>query len=186
MIIEVGVKGVMARYVLLFVTLAWSGLTWAQDLGEAARKEKERRAANKKPPAPAFTQDNLSPGASPAPESSPGARPGAARASKKAPSEEEEEPPSRAQADDADARYRSLAEPLRARLASCRQQLSWAEKRLKEAEEEKWGAGPSLPYRDYLGAEVERAKRVLEEQRRDCDGIEDEARRAGIPPGYLR
>jgi hypothetical protein len=181
----------MARYILLMaVTLAWSGPAWSQSLGEAAKKEKERRAAAKKP-APAYTQDDLSTGASPKPESSPSPKPsGRTRVRADEPGDSENDRSSDSDTsswqESSDARYKRLAAPLRDRLAYCQEVLGRREKYLKEAEEQAWREGPRLPYRAYYDEQVDRAKKAVEEQKRECDEIEDEARRQGIPPGYLR
>lgn len=153
-----------------------------QSLGEAARKEKERREARKGVEARVITDEELKQanGKSVA-LPPPGAK--AASTSEASPSlpagwvvADAKDVPS------ADAQLRRRASSLRARMTSCQLTVASAEKALRTAEETAWKAGSS----HSASSLVEDARARLAGAKRKCDEIEDEARLQGIPPGYLR
>ena len=172
----------MVRALSLALVLGVSVPTLGQTLGDAAKKEKERREAKKGTQAPVITEEELknSDGKSVAlpPSSAKAATPSAASASlpagwvvanvKDVPSD--------------DAVLRQRASSLRSRMASCQGNVASAEKALRAAEQTAWRAGSS----NAATSLVEDAKTRLEAAKRKCDEIEDEARLQGIPPGYLR
>lgn len=183
------------------VLIVFCGSLSAQSLGEVAAKEKKRREAQKaaakddKSKAKTFTDEDLqkyageTPGASTA---SPAGEDGGATTSKgdasaatsvaKGPGEEVK---------------RLQAAAIKTDLAQCQVSLAAARAAYKAAEVEE----PSVEYpagypvsaaearervREMKDANLKAAKARVEQAERNCAALEDAARRANIPPGWVR
>ena len=174
----------------LVIAILVSGgtLVQGQSLGEAAAKEKERRAkihgSGK-----SFSDSDLQEGAAKR------EREGPVPSSPKPPATKDGAHTSAAATSD-DANTSATVESakkargleLKTRLAGVNADLSAAQGRLKEAERQ-WDA----VYMRLVGYPLEQAAAHLETARKDVsrltrerDEIEDTARREGIPPGYMR
>jgi hypothetical protein len=169
----------------------------AQGLGDAAKKEKERRASSPAPKGRTYTQEELAklppvanePG--PAPEGAPpvAAAPSTAPAADPA-------PPADAQAVDEEAERRAEAEETwRARVAEARQKVDAARK--KHDTLASLNLVPGYEYVDASGRTVigsigqlqaltARAKADLEAAEKELEDLLEAARRANVPPGWLR
>jgi hypothetical protein len=212
----------MRRWVVTATLLvAWGTCAHAQSLGEAAAREKERRAkaAPKTGTSPKpFTEEDLheaankrakegsfpasgapvpAPSGSPAASPKPAATPASASASPAAGEGQAgagsatAASPSPAADDTAAAEEakRARGAEYKARLAAANDALRAAEARLKRAEDD-WNTvntheslAVMLPQATQKRDAARKEVAQLKQQR---DGIEDEARREGIPPGYLR
>ncbi len=180
------------RYLVLAAAVLLPVAAWSQDLAAAAKKEKERRAAAKTPQGRVYTDEDLPEGASPSPSPKP-AKPSPSKPTTKkaAPPPEEPEPEEEegTDADSMDARYRELAAPIKERLDQCQawladtlQQLTAAQKRVEEMRADTIFTVEG----EWAKARVAELKAETARVKHDCEEIEDEGRRAGIPPGYLR
>jgi hypothetical protein len=204
---------------VLSVLLGGGATAFAQSLGQAAQKEKEKRAAKakaSKPDAPApkvITQEDLE--ASRPPEegteskadgeasapSTPGAigEPGTISgfegemgASSRRRSSAD---PEFGVADDSEARAQQETR-WRARAESARRSIGAAENELRAAEREANALGVAAPdgvpdgvwrsAKSKADARLARARSNLESAKRQLEQLEEEARRRGIPPGWLR
>jgi hypothetical protein len=192
---EVKLEDEMRKVILgIAIVAACAGSLHAQDLGQAAAKEKERRAkigASAKP----LTEDDLkeagrkrakegtpSSGGSPSASPSPGGNGAALKA---------KDPDPAADAGGSEDSKKARAAVYKARLEAANAQLKRAEDELKAAQavRDKVNTHPNLYVAgsiDDATAILEVAKKHVEQARRVRDDIEDEARREGIPPGYLR
>jgi hypothetical protein len=168
----------------------------AQGLGDAAKKEKDRRASSPAPKGRTYTQEELAklppvanePG--PAPEGAPvAAAPSTAPAAAPVPAAD-------AQAVDEEAERRAEAEESwRARVAEARQKVDAARK--KHDALASLNLVPGYEYVDASGrtligsvgqlqALTARAKADLEAAERELEDLLEAARRANVPPGWLR
>jgi hypothetical protein len=172
----------MRRTCWLLLVLVLPGLAAGQSLGDAARKETERRRKNKEAgvKAPAFTDEGV-PRTEPSPSSSP--RPSASAA-----------PEAPAGRDESEVR-RQKEDYWRGRWAAARQRRDDAKQRY-EAVNELW-LGPGESYVDSQGRTVirdlEHLRRLLAQAKAEWDAaekaivdLEDEGRRAGALPGWFR
>lgn len=173
---------------LLLVVLVCPSLAAGQSLAEVARKEQERRKKNKAAgvQAKVITEDQL--GAK-------GKSSGEATAPPAA-NTPEARPPAPAVDDDGERQVREQQEQYwRSRMAAARAEVTRHEDVLKELE--KLSLVPGESYVDDSGQTVIRdlahlremvanAQRRLADARRAVDDLEDEARRQGALPGWLR
>lgn len=173
--------------------LAMPATAPAQGLGDAAKKEKERRARSPAPKGRTYTQEELAklppvanePG--PAPEGAPPAPPSTVPAA---------DPAADAQAVDEEAERRAEAEEIwRARVAEARQKVEAARK--KHNTLASLNLVPGYEYVDASGRTVigsvgqlqaltARAKGDLEAAEEELEDLLEAARRANLPPGWLR
>jgi hypothetical protein len=147
---------------------------FAQSLGEAARRERERRAKDAKPSGPVYGDAELEarrgsgpppPIVSPSPSPSPGASP----------------PPKPAE-DEAAARKRQEIE-WRLRFADARERVALAEKASwHEVVETVFVSGIPVQQRVRKFEETEALRRA----RQALADLEEEYRRTGLPPGWVR
>jgi len=173
--------------VVIAILVAGGALVHAQDLGEAAAKEKERRAkihgSGK-----SFSDSELQEARAKR------EREGSAASPKPPAAKDGGKTKSAGTADDAndpatvDSAKRARGLELKTRLAGVSAELGAAEGRLKEAERQ-WDS----VYMHSVGYPLEQAAAHLETARKDVsrlrqqrDEIEETARREGIPPGYMR
>ena len=191
------------RHLLLAAALLLPVTAWSQDLAAAAQKEKERRAATKARQGRVYTDEDLPESASPSPKpvKAEPSKPTAKKVAPVSPPEPEavEEQEEGTDTESMDARYRRLAAPIKERLDQChasledtQQALAAAQKRVDEmrgifTDEEKWAqAREATAEGEWAKARVAELKAEAARIKHDCDEIEDEGRRARIPPGYLR
>lgn len=171
----------MLRLLSLALVLAVGVPASPQGLGEAAKKEKERREGKKGGETPVITEEELKnadgksvalppSGAKAASPSPPGGWRAASRPADSGDSPSDE------------AIMRQRAEHLRSQMRTCESQVASAERQLKQAEEVAWRNGSS--YSSTKLVEYYRGRR--DDAKRRCDAIEDDARQRGIPAGYLR
>jgi len=149
----------------------------AQSLGDAARRERERRAKEGTPKAPSFGDADLeafrsegtpAAAASPSPKSSPDAAPRAG--------------PSPAAEDESAVRKRQEAE-WRVRFANARERVARArEAAWHEVVETNYVSG--IPVQQRV-RKYEETEEVRQAQRALAD-LEEEFRRTGLPPGWAR
>jgi hypothetical protein len=193
-------RGSIRTPALLIAVLVCGGtLAQSQSLGEAAAKEKERRAkihASGK----SFTDSDLQEAAAKREREASGSSreaaspsPPPAAASAKSPAVKDAARPSPAATtgdagDEAESAKRARGLDLKTRLASVNVELSAAEARLKEAQRQ-WDA----VYMHSVGYPLEQAAAHLESAKKDVarlsqqrDEIEETALRENIPPGYMR
>jgi hypothetical protein len=168
-----------------FALLLLSDTAWAQQppLAEVARKEQERRKATK-PATKVLTNKDLPSVTSPAPIPPP-ELPAAAE-----PPAPEPQKPGEPEKDEA---------WWRARITGKREALSRAEVLLEALQSRVNGLSADFVNRDdpyqraKVGedrqkalAEMERTKADIEGYKKQIEDIEEEARKAGVPPGWLR
>jgi DNA repair exonuclease SbcCD ATPase subunit len=187
-----------ARLVILAVLVivgATGAAARAQSLGEAAAKEKERRAkvngtaktftdADLQEAAAKRAKEGSSPGGAPSPSASPGAaspRP-AASASPGAPSNVPEDTSATEAARKArGAEYKAQLEAVNAQLKQAEDELAAAEKDWRMVEDHRVALASRY---DSAKERFETATRNVEALRHQRLDIEEAARREGIPPGY--
>jgi hypothetical protein len=168
-----------ASFALILCVLGGSAL--AQGLGDAARKETERRS-RAKGSGKVYTGDDLRHGApSVTPEPPP-----AGREAEAAPP-----PPSGGRASQNgqdERRWRSRAEGLRANVSRLEREVDEADRAATRSAYD----GPMDRY-GYVNTEhtrwvarAQQAREALAGARKAVEDFEEEARRAGIPPGWLR
>lgn len=167
-------KGVGTRVLLLVSAVTVISPVFAQSLGDAARRERERRAKDAKPSAPVYGDAELEArrGNSPlpaAPSPSPSPSPGAV-------------PPSKPEEDEAAVRKKQESE-WRLRFANARE-------RVARAEEASWHDVVETVF--VSGIPVQQRVRKFEETealrgaRKALADLEEEYRRTGLPPGWVR
>lgn len=187
-----------ALLVLGIFVASVSGVGRAQDLAEAARKEKARRAAlkaNTKVITRVITEDDLKD-----PKASPSPSPGAPSASPAEEAAATPPAPASAPAVDPEAARAEWKE----RVVAARQAVASAEAQVKSREDEiarvRADVGPlsasdamdplRLQKKDQKIAELQSRltseKQALSDARKALDRLEEAARRAGVPPGWLR
>lgn len=161
----------------------------AQGLGDAASREREKRQAQKAPPAKVFTEEDLKPAVIPRDSDSPGPE-GSADASP--------DPSSRgASSGSGDEGSADFADPLekerrerrlleaewRVRFANAREQLAIAEENSwVEVVRTEFVAGVPVQMKVKEQVETEELKRA----RQALADLEEEFRRTGLPPGWAR
>jgi hypothetical protein len=162
---------------LLAASAALAPLAAAQSLGELAEREKERRAKQPKAPAPAYGDADLSSrrGERPAGPASPGASP--------APSPSADPTPAPSTSTEDENARRQLQAEWRTRFAEARERVSREEAdSWRSVVDVVWHAGIPVQQlvRKFEEAEgLRQAKRALED-------LEEEYRRTGLPPGWVR
>jgi polyhydroxyalkanoate synthesis regulator phasin len=170
----------------LAAALSLAGLLLAQSLGEVAEKEKQRRTGK---PAKVYTNEDLpQSSASPKPSSAP--VPAAARSA------------ARPAADDSAARAREQA-AWRGRAAAARADVARSEARVAQLERQLAELANPMRYRQQnpqdpynvltqdqervgLQQQLEEARRAVDAAKKALENLEEEARRRGVPPGWLR
>lgn len=167
-----------------------SGPCLAQGLGDAAAREKQKRAKGGKASTPVVTDEGLQKyaGERPMIEAS------SSSGSQAAPAEEatSEEPPTSTSSsnEDPDALKKQRAAEYKERLAVAREQVAEAEANLKEAEEwlQKHYGGATMDSATVAvsRSQIESARRKLDVARQYETDLLDAARRERIPPGWLR
>lgn len=154
-------------------------------LGELAKKEQERRKTVKAPATKVLTNQDVPRAAAPAPQPPP-SEPGTPATAAEKPAEKPQEPAKDeawwrqrvSQAREELRRNEMFAEALQTRINSLTNDFSSRDdpyQRARVAEE-----------RSKAVLELERVKADVETNRKKIADIEEEARRAGVPPGWLR
>jgi hypothetical protein len=163
----------------------------AQGLGDAAKKEKQKRAAVPATPAKTYTESDLAERAVPAgettsaPETAEPAQPGTPVPAA----------PQAASSDDAGDRRRAEEAAWRERVGLARERVDRA--RMKHEQLSKLTLVPGYEFVDAKGRTVygsiealqqatAEAKRELDDAQRALEDLLEQARRASVPPGWLR
>jgi hypothetical protein len=190
------VEDEMRRIFVIAALVAAAHTVQSQSLGDAAAKEKERRAKIDKP-SKTFTESDLQDAAdkrakegSPSSEASPSPPAGQARPT---PTSSSPRPPASPDAATSEEARKARASELRARMAETLASLKQAEAELKAAQEN-WTMVSDNPYvvNRARWVDVERSIKMARSQldaaqsrvdtlRRTRDDIDDTARREGIP-----
>jgi len=165
-------KGLGTSVFLLVSAVTVVSPVFAQSLGDAARRERERRAKDAKPPAPVYGDAELEarrgsgpPPATPSPSPSPSASP----------------VPKPAE-DEAAVRKRQEIE-WRLRFADARERVALAEKASwHEVVETVFVSGIPVQQRVRKFEETD----ALHRARKALADLEEEYRRTGLPPGWVR
>jgi len=165
---------------ILFIALlaVTSGVASAQSLAEIAKKEKERRAANKDQPENVITERDLS------------SSYGGLREGEPAPADGETAQTGDSSAE-GDASQEPTVEDETKTQGYWQNRISAAKEKIARLEQETqdWGDGQRVgvdPRGTSQLARRERAQQDLEKARAELAGIQAEARRAGVPPGWVR
>lgn len=152
---------------VLLITLAWTAAS-AQSLAEIARREKERRAELSSEETKAYTEVDLRSVQSPLGTDAGGAGP------------DTDQEGAESVSDDAAS---SEADPRRTE-TYWRDRLQEVDGRIRDLEEKLESPLYTMNPRGAL--ERQRLERDLEQARRERSELFEEARRAGVPPGWLR
>ena len=153
----------------------------AQSLGDAAAREKRRRETidkQRKEAPKVFTDEDLRRHAGDGRAS--GSRPEPTASAS---------PPEQPESEDWAAPKRRLAETLKPQLQACEVGLETAKQRLADAEAH-WAFVDRYPYNNFsldeARSRLEAARKAVARAHETCDAIEEQARRAGVPPGWIR
>jgi hypothetical protein len=180
---------------VLAIVSAMGAVARAQSLGEAAAKEKERRA-KVNGPAKSFTDADLQdaaakrakegspPSAAASPSPSPGAaspRPAASASPGTASNVAEDGAAAEAAKKARGAEYKAQLEAVSAQLKQAEDELAAAEKDWRMVEDHRVALASRY---DSAKERFETATRNVDALRRQRQDIEEAARREGIPPGY--
>lgn len=165
-------KGLGTSALLLVSAVTVVSPVFAQALGEAARRERERRAKDAKPAAPAYGDAELEarrgsgpPSATPSPSPSPSAS-----------------PPPKPSEDEAVVRKMQESE-WRVRFADARRRVALAEEASwRDVVETVFVSGIPVQQRVRKFEETEALRRA----RQALADLEEEYRRTGLPPGWAR
>jgi hypothetical protein len=157
-----------ALLIVLLAASAWAG----QSLAELAKKERERRKKLEGEKPEVITESELR-----AFRGEPTRATGAQRASDETSEEDEASSPSSPSSGDAPEDPRRTESYWRSRLKPI-------DDRIREMEAEL--ASPLYTSNLQGGPARQRLERQLEQARRDRQAVIDEARRAGVPPGWVR
>ena len=153
----------------------------AQSLGDAARRERERRHREASKPGPRFTDDDLQKSAAAAPAPDPAAATTGGPDATETTNEPATDRPPRVP-DEAAERAR-LERSWRARFVEARAKLRAADARAwRRKLDVVWRAG--IPYQTEVRERVETEE--LKQARQTLTDLEEEFRRTGLPPGWAR
>jgi hypothetical protein len=169
-------------FVLLLVTLALSaGLASAQSLAEVAKKEKQRRTSNASDSKTVITDRELTRSYGGLPTTLPSSTSTAAGETEAATSESE------SQDDDGEAQDETRTEAYwQGRVAGAKEKIARLE---QEVNSDDWGEGQRFGV-DPMGqnnlSRRQQSEQELTAARAELEAIRAEARRAGVPPGWVR
>jgi hypothetical protein len=169
------------------ICLALASAAFAQSLGDVAKKEEARRKAAAKP-SKVYTNDDLRPsdGVTPPAAAAPAA-PAAAASAQAKPEEKADEGPKKdepywrervKQLRDSLQRARMFQEALQTRINSLSADFA--------ARDDPAQRGVVASDRQKALAELDRVTKEIADFEKQLSDLEDEARRAGVPPGWLR
>jgi hypothetical protein len=174
----------------LVLTFATAGVAWSQTLADVARKEEERRKAVKAP-AKVYTNEDLRhyPVTTPEPAAQPAGGADAATAAAPKPAEPRDDKPSvdqgeehwrRRMGDARDARARSdtFLEALQNRLQALTSDFY--------SQQDPAQRSAIWVQRTRVFDDMERLKKDIADQDAAIAKIEEDARKANIPPGWIR
>jgi hypothetical protein len=166
--------------VLLAAGLGLAVAGMAQSLGDAARKEKERRAKQAKEPARTYGDSDLETRKGDAPPPSPAASPTSGASASPSPSPSGYKMPS---IDEEAALRKKQEAEWRVRFANAREKVSVAEANgWYDAVETVFVSGIPVQQRVRKFQETDE----LRQARQDLADLEEEFRRTGLPPGWTR
>lgn len=184
------------------VALFGAPLASAQNLGEAAAREQKKREERKKKGATApdgrvYTEEDLRPGslsAEPKPSPSAKATPTPAATPTPTPAPAADLAAEEAERSAEKASWQARADQVRQDIASADAEVKRLEARVEGLRNDRGASNAMDPFRlQTIQAELASATSDLEAARNKAaaarqrqDALEDEARRAGVPPGWLR
>lgn len=174
----------MRRFVLLLVTLALSaGLASAQSLAEVAKKEKQRRTTNASDSTTVITDRELTRSYGGLPTTLPSSTSSATGDS----AESEDASGSESRDDDGEAEDETKTEEYwQNRVSGAKEKIARLE---AEVNSEDWGDGQRFGV-DPMGqnnlSRRQQSEQQLQAARAELEAIRAEARRAGVPPGWVR
>lgn len=164
----------------------------AQSLGDIAKKEEQRRKAVKEP-AKVYTNDDLKKYPTPAPSPAQPAPDAAAPAPVPAPDDKPEQPKPAGQEEPKDEAYwRGLITAARTKLERDESYLEALQSRVNAltndfyARDDPAQRAVIWTQRTKALDEMERLKTEIAEGTKNIAKIQEDARRAGVPPGWLR
>lgn len=169
------------RAIVAAILLAsFGGAALAQSLAEVAEQEKRKRS---KGPTRVYTNEDLLKGASPADKDKPSPSPAAVPSPETGP-----DSPGNGVA------WRARAEAARAAVRGSETHVKQIEERIAMLNADVAPTGFGDPFRlqtleaqkAQARAELDKAKEALSKAQKALEDLEDEARRQGIPPGWLR
>lgn len=178
---------------LTVVLLGLASVAVGQDLAALARKEKARRAKVAKPARVITEDDTRSPDApapskTPSPEATPSATPSAAAPTVDDPAAREDQ--ERAQWKERALAVRDAIQQAEARLALMEKESAALRSDLTQVSAAEAQDPMRLQKRDQKIAEsnqaIEAQKRAVADARKAWTQLEEDARRKGVPPGWLR
>jgi hypothetical protein len=175
----------------LFAAFAWSGVAWSQTLGDVAKKEEERRKSITAPGKsytnddlrryPVTTPDPATPPAEAKPKAGEDTAGGAVDAKTAAPS-----------VDLGEDYWRKLIGDARSTRARSTTYLEALDSRIRAMTAEFYGQEDSAKraavwaQRTRVLEDMERLKQDMTEQDKAISKIEEDARKANVPPGWIR
>lgn len=181
------------RRIITLVLLGCVTPLGAQSLAEIAAKEKKRRETQAKAtsgkPVPSYGDDDLK-GRTPE-ESTDKAAKAAGETTRSSYESSDADSGSYRRSATSDDQKRRLAESIRGRLLSCQDEAAEASERVKTIETYFANLQPRLFHnmeadRQDLERLLKEARADVDRLRRRCDDIQDEARKANIPAGWIR
>jgi hypothetical protein len=191
---------------------ASAGPSFGQSLGEAAQKEKARREREKKAGVKVFTDDDLGKTEAPRTEGStqattpppsaesssePSSSESGAPRRPRRPSEEGSESQNTTVGDTDEGGWKSRAASARATLQAAEQQVKTADGEVERLKQDLNPMSTTFSTDPYViqrlqgqlteaEAKAAAARQALKEAQTAFSAFEDEARRAGVPPGWIR
>jgi len=180
-------RHVLTASILTAVTVLMASPGAGQSVAEAARREKERRAKQEKAtPAKVYTDADLAAGRPPGEPAPPAAAEPKASDKSTAPADPAPAPTEPAVVDDGEAEARErkrLEAEWRIRFADTRRRISEAEARCWTREVQTvFVAG--IPVQQWVPVFYESEE--LRQRKRDLVDLEEEYRKTGLPPGWVR
>jgi gas vesicle protein len=169
------------------ISLALASGALGQSLGDVAKKEEARRRAAAKP-GKVYTNGDLPPAeaVAPATPAQPAPPPAPQAAAQPKPEEKAEEPKKD------EAHWRGRANQLRDSLERAKTFQEALQTRINSlsndfaSRDDPAQRGVVAADRQKALAELERVKKEIADLQKQLSDLEDEARRAGVPPGWLR
>ena len=183
-------RGTVLLSAILLIAVAVPSFGQDPTLGEIARKEQERRKGTK-PPVKVFTNEDLKNGGQPAAEKTPAAPPHAQQAqpeSKKSDAKEGAHPAGGQTEDVWRTRMTRARDELRRNevFATALQSRINALTADFAARDDPYQRAQLADDRQKALAELDRVRTEVENSKKQIADIEEEARKAGVPPGWLR
>jgi hypothetical protein len=161
-------RGLVAILTVLLLS-GWAANVSAQSLADLAKKEKERRKANKAP-VQSFDESNITRAGAALPQATPATSTEAGESESARPGDEPTEEEEEADPAETEAYWRNRLAPIDKRIADIRARLN----------------APGFSEDPTNLRRRQRMEQDLERALADRSAVVDEARRKGVPPGWLR